>query len=82
MGKIRKVDFRGSLFFFLCFSEKRSALKDELEAKKEQNCIADLHVKVLGLILASSSHNLKKMFWNFFENFRFLKFLYKTAIML
>ena len=43
--------------------------------------MADSHAKVSGLSFASSSHNLKKMFWDFLENFKFWKFLYETAIM-
>ena len=42
--------------------------------------MADSHAKVSGLSFASSSDNLKKTFWDFLENFKFLKFLYKTAI--
>ena len=42
-------------FFFL----------DEQKTKKKQNVMADSHAKVSGLIFASSSHNLKKTFWNF-----------------
>jgi hypothetical protein len=61
-GKIQKMDFRGSIFLFLSFSENRSALKDEQKTKKMQNVMADLHAKVSGLIFASNSHNLKKTF--------------------
>ena len=81
-GKIQKVDYRGTLFLFFHFSENRSALRDEQKTKKKQNVMIYLHVKSLPIIFASSSHNLKKMFWDFFENFMFLKFLYKTAIIL
>ena len=42
--------------------------------------MADSHAKVSGLSFASSSDNLKKTFWDFLENVKFLKFLYKTAI--
>ena len=42
--------------------------------------MADLHAKDFPSTFASSSHNLKKTFWDFLENFKFLKFLYKTAI--
>ena len=38
----------------------------------------DSHAKVSGLSFASSSHNLKKTFWNFYEIFRNKKFLYKN----
>ena len=44
--------------------------------------MTDLHAKDFPSTFASSSHNLKKMFWDFFENFRFSKILYKTAIIL
>ena len=43
--------------------------------------MADSHAKVSWLSFASSSDNLKKTFWDFLENFKFWKFLYKTAIM-
>ena len=43
--------------------------------------MTDLHAKDFPSTFASSSHNLKKTFWHFFENFRFSKILYKTIIM-
>ena len=79
-GKIRKVDYRGTLFLFFSFSAIRSTHNNEQKTKKKQFLKADLHAKVSGLSFASSSDNLKKMFWDFLENFKFLKFLYKTAI--
>ena len=70
-GKIRKVDYRGTLLLFFIFSENRSALKDEQKTKNKQNVMTDLHAKDFPSTFASSSHNLKKTFWNVFENFRF-----------
>ena len=80
-GKIQKVDFRGSVFLFFSFSAIRSTHNNEQKTKKKQFLKADLHAKVSGLSFASSSDNLEKTFWDFLENFKFWKFLYKTAIM-
>ena len=70
-GKIQKVDYRGTLLLFFGFSEIRSAPQDEQKTKKQQNVITDLHAKDFPSTFASSSRNLKKTFWNLFENFRF-----------
>ena len=70
-GKIRKVDYRRTVLLFFNFSENRSAPKDEQKTKKQQNVMTDLHAKVFPSTFASSSHNLKKTFWDIFENFRF-----------
>ena len=81
-GKIQKIEYRGTLLLFFIFSENRSALKDEQKTKNKQNVMTDLHAKDFPSTFASSSYNLKKTFWDFFENFRFSKILYKTAIIL
>ena len=61
-GKIRKIEYRGTLLLFFRFSENRSALEDEQKTKNKQNVMTDLHAKDFPSTFASSSHNLKKTF--------------------
>ena len=61
------------------FPPKRTLLRDAQKMKKVQNLKMNWPALVPWALIASSSHNIQKTFWNFSENFRNLKILYKNV---
>ena len=77
-GLVQKVCFRGQKKN----SRQRGRLPKMFRKWKISKilCNTNWPVLVLRTLIASSSHNIQKMFWNFLENFRKIKILYKHTL--